>query len=93
MRAVVRSSKIATATMERQGPQGPPGASNGATDLTGVIDGNNRTYTTAHAPTALALFLNGLHQSSPGDFTLAGATITMATAPRVGDTLAVFYFY
>lgn len=63
----------------------------------GAINSINTVYSLAHAPNpaaSLALFLNGLLQQAGGfDYTLAGSTITMNSAPQTGDTLVAYYRY
>lgn len=64
----------------------------------GLINGSNVTFTLAHTPnpaTSLMLFLNGVLQraGAGNDYTIATATITMATAPITNDILLVSYRY
>lgn len=62
---------------------------------TGSINGSNVTFTLAFTPSPAASLLcaeNGLSQRASGnDFTLSTNTITYATAPPSGATLACFY--
>lgn len=63
----------------------------------GAINGANVTFTLAHAPVAgtLRLYQNGLRlaEGVGNDYTLSGATITMAIAPVTGDRLLADYVY
>lgn len=62
---------------------------------TGLVNGANTTYTLAHTPSpalSLSLYKNGQKLEPAGaDFTLATATITMATAPATGDIITAHY--
>lgn len=68
----------------------------------GTIDGSNTAFTLANAPNPAASLIL-VHASGAGggsvlqpggvDFTLTGASIAMATAPAVGDTLLAWYRY
>lgn len=63
---------------------------------TGLINGNNRVYTTAHTvnPTSsIEVYLGGqLMQSGGGDYTFSSTnTITFITAPPTGSILLVNY--
>jgi len=63
---------------------------------TGVIDGVNDTYTLSQTPTGAAsvkIYLDGLFQRQGTDYTIAGSTITMTTAPASGQTLDANYDY
>ncbi len=57
---------------------------------TGVIDGANVTFALPAVPALLILFQNGVVTTA---FTLTGLTITMTTAPIVGDTLLALAAY
>jgi len=62
----------------------------------GAMNGSNVTFTLAHTPSpgsSLQLFLNGLRLSAGAgnDYTLSGATITMANAPAEGGALIADY--
>jgi len=61
----------------------------------GSINGINRNFTLTHTPIAgsVALYRNGIRQSAPGDYSIAGATITFAAAPLAGDSLLADYRY
>ncbi len=62
----------------------------------GAIDGVNKVFTWANAPnpaSSLQVFLNGVKQAPGGDFTLAGAVMTMGIAPPVGTTINGNYRY
>lgn len=62
---------------------------------TGAINGSNVTYTLAATPlgSSLHLYLNGqlLFAGVGEDFTISGATITMAAAPATGERLVATY--
>lgn len=62
---------------------------------TGTINSANATFTLAHTPsgTSLSLYKNGqkLEPGAGNDYTLATATLTMATAPKTGDSLVAYY--
>ena len=60
----------------------------------GAINGTNVTFTLPSAPaypSFLMLNLNGVTLTQGLAYTLSGVTITMATAPQIGDTLNAFY--
>lgn len=59
----------------------------------GTINGSNVTFTLANTPTAGSehIFLNGVLQDSGDDYTISGATITMAVAPITGEKLRSSY--
>jgi hypothetical protein len=62
----------------------------------GAINGINQVYTLAkgpNPPAALLLFMSGhLQRQGVGvEYTLAGATITMAVAPGIGAWLLAWY--
>lgn len=65
----------------------------------GAIDNVNVTFTLAHLPWAganLVLFLDRgpvPQGAGAGKYTLSGTTITMGTAPALGQTLYAFYYY
>lgn len=62
----------------------------------GTIDGSNVTFTISQVPNTAArfiLFLNGVYQEVSIDYTRSGTTITMNTAPVVGQILNCFYEY
>jgi len=66
---------------------------------TGTINGTNLVFTLAYTPSpasSVKLYKNGLllSQSSSGDYTISGTTITFnstLTTPQTGDTLVVSY--
>lgn len=60
---------------------------------TGAINGANVTFILSAIPIAdsLILLLNGVTQTETSDYTLATATITMQSAPLVGDILTAYY--
>ncbi len=64
---------------------------------TGAINSSNVTFTLAHTPVAgsQSVFVNGLlAQAGAGkDYTISGATITMAVAPTTGGNVLVNYRY
>lgn len=61
----------------------------------GSINGSNTSFSLANTPIAGSehLYLNGILQESGGgnDYTISGASITMATAPLTGEKLRVSY--
>lgn len=62
----------------------------------GSIDGVNGTFTLSQTPspsTSLAVYRNGLRMMAGVDYTLSGATITLATGlvPQTSDTLICSY--
>lgn len=64
----------------------------------GAVDGSNYSFTLPQPPNpaaSLKLYLNSLLQEegTPGDYTLSGTTITFASAPPLGSTIAAFYRY
>jgi len=83
------------------GPQGPPGMpAPGALVLVwgetpaGLINGTNRTYTTANTyrTNLLAVYLNGLRQRRTDDYIeLSSTAFQFVNAPILGDTLSVDY--
>lgn len=56
-----------------------------AIGFTGTQDGTNRSFVISGPPTLIAL--NGLLQSTPGDYTIAGNTVTFTLAPEADDIL------
>lgn len=64
----------------------------------GTIDGANKTFTLAHAPSpasSLILFLNGEFMVQGTDYTLSSVTITMddGSIPVANDLLTAYYAY
>jgi hypothetical protein len=81
------------------GPSVPP-VTNGQTSVTGeiptgVVDGTNKIFTTAHLPVAgsLVAILNGLQETAGTDFSVSGNQITFTVAPNPGSTVSVNYQY
>jgi hypothetical protein len=69
--------------------------SNGETP-SGSINSSNTSFTLVQIPSpALSLILvrNGIVQQQTVDYTISGATITMAVAPITGDYLQAWYQY
>ncbi|MFC3833521.1 hypothetical protein [Deinococcus rufus] len=62
----------------------------------GATDGSNVTFTLANAPTAgrTQVYVGGqrLKAGAGNDYTISGATITMATAPGGGENVVVDYW-
>ncbi len=58
----------------------------------GAANGTNTTFTTSNTPLAgtLRLYLNGVRLLN-SQWTLAGTSVTLTTAPQPGDVLAVDY--
>jgi hypothetical protein len=57
----------------------------------GTINGSNKVFTLANTPLAsgIAVYVAGLRVASP---TVSGATITLATAPTLGQSIYVDYY-
>lgn len=53
----------------------------------GVINGTNKVFTLSVTPAQLFFYWNGVFQTPGFDFTISGATITMAQSPQTGDNL------
>jgi hypothetical protein len=61
---------------------------------TGAIDGVNTVFNLSNSPLppqSLQLFRNGLVLRQGTDYTIAGAVVTLAAAPLVGDWLYAYY--
>ena len=61
---------------------------------TGVMNGSNVTFTLAYPPVVNSehVFLNGLLQDSTyGDYSLSGSTVTFSAPPLAGDRVLVTY--
>jgi len=72
--------------------------SGGATSVwgetpSGTINGSNTSFTLAHNPAGMSLFLNGQRLTSGTDYTQSGTTLTMITVPLTGDILRSDYSY
>jgi hypothetical protein len=63
--------------------------------LTGTINGSNNSFTLSALPTpsSIALFKNGLRQTSGVDYSLSGQTVVFSSSavPQAGDTLSADY--
>jgi hypothetical protein len=60
----------------------------------GTINGVNVTFTILNTPIDQIMFyLNGQYMTPDEDYTISGVTITMASAPIVGDKIIVNYPY
>ena len=62
----------------------------------GSVDGVNVTFTISQVPSTsgrFILFLDGLYLTPIVDYSTSGATITMVTAPAIGQTLGAYYEY
>jgi len=64
----------------------------------GLVNGSNTIFTLSNSPypsSGLSLYVNGLYQIQGigGDYTLAGNTITMSTAPSIGYLIRASYRY
>jgi hypothetical protein len=60
----------------------------------GTINGSNTAFTLAQTPQeneAVQLFLDGLYLIEGTDYTLSGTSITMTTAPVLGQVLKAQY--
>lgn len=62
---------------------------------TGVVDGMNDEFTLNHTPqtNSLNLFVDGVLQTNPADYTIAGNIITFAIPPTIGQVLFASYLY
>lgn len=58
--------------------------------IMGNVDGSNRQFELHHVPNILMLWRNGKLQTADIDYTLVGNTLTMTTAPQLGDKLHAF---
>lgn len=62
----------------------------------GTVNGSNVTFTLSYAPTSndsLSLFLDSLILELTTDYSVSDTTITMVTAPAVGQKLYATYQY
>jgi hypothetical protein len=60
----------------------------------GLVNGINNTFTLAQAPnpaSSLEIFLNGVLQEAPSDYTLSGSTLTFTDIPMADDVLVAYY--
>lgn len=60
----------------------------------GTINGSNTSFSIAQTPMeprAVFLFLDGLSLSYTTDYSVSGTTITMVTAPALGQSLEARY--
>jgi hypothetical protein len=60
----------------------------------GTLNSVNQAFSLSFTPSStasLSLFVNGVEQTPNGDYTLAGATINFAVAPKATDWLLAFY--
>jgi hypothetical protein len=60
----------------------------------GAVDGSNQAFGLSGAPLApsgVVIALDGLVQTNGSDYTLAGQTVTMTTAPTLGQSLLAYY--
>jgi hypothetical protein len=63
---------------------------------TGPVNGINVTYLLSQLPDSagvFVLFLNGVYQIPGTDYTRTVATVTMTTAPAIGQIMSAFYGY
>ena len=63
---------------------------------TGDIDGNNKDFVLANTPNptpSLSVYVNGQRLKLTDDYTLATATISLATAPPTGSLIICDYRY
>lgn len=63
---------------------------------TGTINGSNKVFSTAVAPSpgsSTYVFLDGQLMTPTVDYSLSGGTITFVTAPIVGQVILVSYRY
>lgn len=62
----------------------------------GIVDGVNRQFTLANDPSpasSVALYINGLRQSAPLNFSVSVATVTFTAAPAQGSAIVATYRY
>jgi hypothetical protein len=59
----------------------------------GVVNSSNVTFTLSYTPDSktLILSLDGLIRKRTTDYTISGSTITMVTAPALGQELYAVY--
>lgn len=60
----------------------------------GTINGSNTSFSLSQTPVendAVEIYLNGLYLTYTTDYTISGTTITMVTAPVVGQVLRASY--
>jgi hypothetical protein len=63
---------------------------------TGTINGSNVTFVLSQTPKSnpvVSLYVDGIIQIQGVEYTLSGATITMTTAPALGQTIYAVYSY
>ena len=61
---------------------------------TGVVDGVNTSFTLSSSPNsakAVMIFINGLCLIQGSHYTISVTTITMASAPSIGQVVYAFY--
>jgi hypothetical protein len=56
-----------------------------AIGFTGTQDGSNHTFTISGPPSSI--YLNGLRQATPGDYTIVGVVVTFTLAPQADDII------
>lgn len=62
----------------------------------GTVNGSNTAFTISFAPVSsdsLELYLDGLMLELTTDYSVSGTSITMVTAPAVGQTLYASFQY
>lgn len=60
----------------------------------GTVNGSNVTFTLSAAPEeadAVLVFLDGIKLKKTTDYSISGTTITMVTAPALGQEITVHY--
>lgn len=60
----------------------------------GTINGSNTVFTLSQLPNdneSVDLFLDGLYQTPGTEYSVSGTTITMTTAPALGQSLRASY--
>lgn len=93
--AIVKILEIASSASSGGGGGGLPGVMTQEIPA-GAIDGLNTSFTITTAPLGagyFTLYLNGIYQRVGTDYTRVGTTITMLTAPALGQTLDAVYWY
>lgn len=60
----------------------------------GTINGSNTAFSLSQAPMearAVAVLIDGLFQTYTTDYSVSGTTITMVTAPALGQSIQAWY--
>lgn len=88
-------TNVEVSSLGPQGIQGPAGTTSilSQESPTGAINGVNVTFFLSQIPKDdfILFFLNGVSLTEGSDYTLSTATITMVSAPVIGDMLTAYY--